>query len=75
MSKGKGKAPAKSKKTASQLASDKRYGTDKAPKKGLGSVKKDTGKGFKMGKKSRSKVSGRTRLGEAPDAMNIYKGR
>jgi hypothetical protein len=72
--KTKGKSTSKTSKTKSQLASDAKYGTDKAPKKGnKPEIKKDTGRGFKM--RQGKKVSGRTSLGEVPDALGIYKGR
>ncbi len=77
MSKGKAKPKPKPKpkpKSASEIRSDKKYGVDKAPKKGLKTeAKKDTGKGFNT--RQGKKVSGRTRLGEAPDALGIYKGK
>jgi hypothetical protein len=46
----------------------------KAFSKKRSDIKKDTKKGFKLGTKSRGVVSGRTRIGEVPDALNIYKG-
>ena len=71
----KGKKPVKKPlKTASEKRRDSKYGLDKAPKKGVKTeIKKDTGRGFKM--RQGKKVSGRTRIGEVPDALGIYKGK
>ena len=73
--KTKGKDSKKSKSTTTTKKTGSGGGVAaKAFSKKRSDIKKDTKKGFKLGTKSRGVVSGRTRIGEVPDALNIYKG-
>ena len=77
MSKTKGKAPAKKTKTPAKTtkASDKPGGRGVASKLSKSRKPSDAdSKGINAKNTKKGVISGRTRIGEVPDALMIYKG-